>query len=106
MNTAGGTSLVPGALHAGIRDQGRTGENFIEVKSSPGIVPVNQWSHVAFTYDMETRTGILYCNGVQVGTATLPMPIIPQGFRQVNLGCRDENSKDIMQGYRFAGMPG
>jgi hypothetical protein len=104
LNTQGGTSLLPGALYACVRDQSRAGFNFIEVKSTPGIVPLNQWTHVAFTFDAETRAGILYCNGIQVGAATSPGMLVPQGFMPVNLGYRDANSNDIMQGYRFAGL--
>ena len=104
INTTGGSSLVPGALFAGCRDQSRAGRNAIGVTSAPGIVPLNQWTHVAFTFDTVTRTATLYCNGVQVGTDTSPAPLAPQGFMQVNLGYRDVNSNDIMRGCRFTGL--
>jgi hypothetical protein len=103
INTAGGSSLVPGALYAVIRDQ--SGLNyFVEVKSASGTVTLNRWNQVAFTYDTATRAGILYCNGVQVGFSTSSAPLVPQSFCPVNLGCRDVNSLDILRGYRFAGL--
>ena len=102
INTLGFSSSVPGAIHVVIRDRG--GANALEVNSAAGIVAVNQWHHVAFTYDTTTRAGILYCNGVQVGSAVSSIAHVPQSFCPVNLGYRDVNSLDILQGYRFAGL--
>jgi DNA-directed RNA polymerase subunit RPC12/RpoP len=103
INTSGGTSLVPGAMYAAIRDHSSMGK-FIEVKSDGGVVALNQWNHVTFTYDTKTRAGILYCNGDQVGSAVSETALVPRSFCQVNLGYRDVNSLDILRGCRFAGL--
>jgi subtilisin-like proprotein convertase family protein len=106
INTTGGTSVNPGALYGVIRTQNNTG--YIEVKDANPIVTVNQWNHVAFTVNATTLTGILYCNGVQVGSATtIPIgsPVTPINFGNapVNIGYRDVNSLDIMPGMSFLG---
>jgi hypothetical protein len=103
INTSGGTSLVPGAIYAAIRDRGSM-NHFIEVKADGGTIALKQWNHLAFTYDTTTRAGILYCNGVQVGSTVSSIALVPRSFCQVNLGYRDVNSLDILRGYRFSGL--
>jgi hypothetical protein len=101
INTSGGSSSVPGAIYALIRDRSNI-NNFIQVIAAGGTVTLNQWNHVAFTYDTVSRAGVLYCNGVQVQSGTSPAALVPQSA-PVNLGYRDVNSLDILRGYRFAG---
>ena len=84
INTSGGSSSVPGAIYALIRDRGNI-NNFIQVIAAGGTVTLNQWNHVAFTYDTVSRAGVLYCNGVQVQSGTSPAALVPQS-RSSELG--------------------
>ena len=40
------------------------------VTESKEAAPLNQWTHVAFTWDMETGDAVIYYNGVERGTAS------------------------------------
>jgi subtilisin-like proprotein convertase family protein len=105
INTTGGGGTVKGGLQAYVRT-GNTA--FVEVTDADPVVTTNQWNHLAFTVNAATLTGILYCNGVQVGSAvTFPAgsPVTPINFGSapVNLGYRDVNSLDLMAGTSFLG---
>jgi hypothetical protein len=51
------------------------------LQSATGLVPQNQWSFVAVTYDSTSRLAILYLNGRSVANATLTAN---PGTEQVN----------------------
>ena len=104
INTIGYQSSVPGAIVALIRTQNNLG--YLQVMNAGQVVTVNQWNHLALTVNAATLTGILYCNGVQVASATtIPIgsPVNPLSFAPVNIGYRDQNSSEILRGYRFLG---
>ena len=84
-NTTIATSVSPGALHALVRDAG--GVTVLEVDDPNPVIKANQWNHVAFTANLMTGTGILYCNGFPVMTNPIPTPITCQSFENVDLGC-------------------
>lgn len=62
-----------------------------------GAVPLNEWSHVAATFDGETRT--LYVNGEQVGSETVSGEIASLG-EQLQIGSPiDDNNSHSFVGY-------
>ncbi len=106
INTTGFGNSQPGGLQALVRTENNTG--YLQVLDYNPDVIVNQWNHLAFTVNAATLTGVLYCNGVQVGSdVTFPAgsPVTPINFGSapVNLGYRDVNSLDIMPGFMFLG---
>jgi DNA-directed RNA polymerase subunit RPC12/RpoP len=103
INTTGGTSVNPGGLHALIRNAGGGG---LEVDCADPVVKLNQWNFVAFTANLTTGTGILYCNGSPVITNTTPDPINCISFEDVNLGYRNSGSLEILGGRHFLGKLG
>ena len=56
------------------------------IGTSPNEVPVDQWTHVAFV--LNSGTGFLYVNGVQVGTGSLTTVNTPSGSGTVRIGQR------------------
>ena len=76
--------VAPGAIHALVRDAG--GVSVLEVDDPNPIVGTNKWVHLAFTANLTTGIGILYCNGLPVMTNATPTPITCQSFQNVNLG--------------------
>jgi subtilisin-like proprotein convertase family protein len=83
-NTSVATSIAPGALHAFVRDAG--GVTVLEVDDPNPVVKTNQWCHLAFTANLTTGIGILYCNGLPVMTNSTPTPVTCMSFEDVNLG--------------------
>jgi hypothetical protein len=52
--------------------------------TSTASVPLNQWTHVAYTYDFSTTTGRLYVNGAPSGSsATVPTSTATTGDFQI-----------------------
>jgi subtilisin-like proprotein convertase family protein len=101
INTTGGTSVTPGGIHAVILDP--SGNGFGVDDYNPDV-NVNQWNHLAFTVNTATETGVLYCNGVLVPSSVSgTFPASLASFVNVNIGYRDQNSAEILQGYRFLG---
>jgi len=99
VNTTGGFSVNPGALHAVIRDE----SGGYEVDDPDSVAPVNKWSHVAFTADAQTRTLRLYCNGLLVATAASPNALHQDLFSNLNIGYRDAASRELLAGLHFYG---
>ncbi len=62
---------------------GGTNANF---SSTPNVVPIGQWVHVAFVLD--NGTGFLYLNGNQVGTGSLTSVNTPSGNQDLRIGQR------------------
>lgn len=56
------------------------------ISSSPNDVPVDQWAHVAFV--LNSGTGYLYVDGVQVGTGNLTTVNTPSGNQNIKIGER------------------
>lgn len=56
------------------------------ISSTSGAVTPGQWAHVAFV--MNSGTGFLYVNGVQVGTGSLTTVNTPSGNANVTIGQR------------------
>lgn len=99
VNTTGGFSVNPGALHAVIRDE----SGGYEVDDPDPVAPINKWSHVAFTADAKTRTLRLYCNGLLVATAASPNALHQDLFSNLNIGYRDAASRELLAGLHFYG---
>jgi subtilisin-like proprotein convertase family protein len=99
INTIGFNANTPNGLHGVIR----TSSGALEVDAGTPGITVDQWCHVAFTVNAITRTGILYCNGIEVASASTPGPIDPLSLENVNIGYRDQNSSEIGAGDRFLG---
>lgn len=55
-----------------------------DVISSEGIIPVNEWTHIAFTYD--GTTGVMFVNGVQVASLSNFNDIFSDNAVQLALG--------------------
>ncbi len=91
----------PGQLFGNVRDGSSSS---YAVFSTAGIIPMNQWSHVALTVNLATRTTTLYCNGVKAGSSVSSAALNPPTFAPVNLGYRNMQSPDIYSGRRFAGL--
>jgi len=99
VNTTGGFSVNPGALHAVVRDE----HGGYEVDDPDPVAPISKWSHVAFTADAKTRTLRLYCNGLLVATAAEPNALHQDLFSNVNIGYRDKASSELLAGLHFHG---
>ncbi len=54
--------------------------------TNTNVVPIAQWTHVAFVLD--NGTGYLYVNGVQVGTGSLSTVNTPTGNQDLRIGQR------------------
>ena len=93
-----GFSSIPGLLYGIIRSGGPL------ITSAPGVVPANQWSHVAFTFNPVTGKSFLYYNGVQVANVSQAPPAeIDSTHIRLYLGYRDAASSEALAGYRYAG---
>jgi uncharacterized repeat protein (TIGR01451 family) len=97
-----GAQPVSGALFAAARDGANVNNNFY-LASSGGLLPANQWSHVAFTFDSTAGKATLYLNGVIVATNTLSVPVHPNTKVAVNIGYRPSGSADLYAGFRHVG---
>lgn len=64
---------------------------------------MNQWNHLAFSVNTSTRTGVLFCNGVQVALSTTAGQINPASFVPVNIGYRNTGSLESLAGTHFLG---
>lgn len=95
-----GITSLPGSISGYFRDSGGAD---LGVTSVGGLLQSNQWSHVVLTYDASTFTARLYHNGVNVGAATSPVPVRPNGLLNVNLGYRPVGSADLFAGQRLLG---
>ncbi|WP_438962655.1 LamG-like jellyroll fold domain-containing protein [Nonlabens sp.] len=73
VNSSRGLSYISGGTNANIN-------------SNAGIIPVDQWVHVAFVLD--NATGFLYLNGAQVGTGNLSTVNTPSGGTTLRIGER------------------
>jgi subtilisin family serine protease/subtilisin-like proprotein convertase family protein len=92
--------FAPGALWGLFRTPAGT----LAVSSAAGVLPLNQWSHVALTFDFASRTGRLYRNGILVGTAVSPVAIIPQTGVPFYIGYRSNTSGELAAGMRHRGL--
>jgi len=64
---------------------------------------MNQWSHVALTFDVTTRMANIYYNGGNVASATAGNTIIPQTAVPFYVGYRSDTSAEIGRGIRHIG---
>lgn len=96
-NWNGGYS--PGALWGLFR----TPTGTLTVASGSGVLPANQWSHVALTFDYATQTARLYRNGANVGSATFAGTIVPQTAVPFYIGYRSDTSGELAGGMRHSG---
>lgn len=94
------TENVPGRLSGYVRDPAGPA---LEVTTAPGLIPSNQWSHVAFTYDYTSRTALLYVNGFQAGSNSSSVAIQPNTLLPVNLGVRPFGGLVPLPGRRHLG---
>ncbi len=100
-NTTGNAIGSPGALTALFRDAG--GTVWLDFASPGGLLQVDQWNHVAVSFDSSTGVGKLYHNGVLVGVKTSSAPIRVKSLVSVNLGSRPAGSADLWAGRCHAG---
>jgi len=92
-----GLTPAPGVLYANIRNTPLT-------LQTGAIVPQNAWSHVAFTLDIKTGAAVIYFNGVQAASTTLPLPVsLASTFVPVNIGYRSSSSTEAFAGSLFTG---
>ncbi len=66
------------------------------IASPANVVPVAQWTHVAFVLD--NGTGFLYVNGVQVGTGSLTTVNTPSGNEDLKIGQRVVGGSILFEG--------
>jgi hypothetical protein len=97
-----GAQPVAGALFASARDGVNPSGNAFYVAST-GLLPANQWSHVAFTFDSVAGKTALFLNGVSVAASDLAVPVHPNTLVGVNLGYRPAGSSEIYAGFRHSG---
>ena len=100
-----GTGAQPasGALFGSARDAVNPNNNNFYIASAPGLLPSNQWSHVAFTFDSVAGKAALYLNGTAVALTSFSGPIHPNTTLGVNLGYRPIGSADLYAGHRHVG---
>jgi concanavalin A-like lectin/glucanase superfamily protein/Big-like domain-containing protein len=91
----------PGTLFANVRALSSGLDDNI-LSSAPGLVPSNQWSHVAVTFDQASGSAVLYLNGTNVVLRNLGS-IVPETALPLNIGLRPVTSSDGGAGSRFAG---
>jgi hypothetical protein len=92
---------VPGALYGIVRDANP--QNYMDFGTVGNLLPPNQWSHVAWTFDTVALTTSLYLNGVNVATRTFPAPLHPTTTLSANIGLRPEGTLDLWGGRRHIG---
>jgi hypothetical protein len=101
-NLGAGAQLASGALFGFARDATNGNNNFY-LASAGGVLPTNQWSHVAFAFDSVAETAVLYVNGASVATNNFNVPVHPNTRLAVNLGYRPLGSADLYAGFRHQG---
>lgn len=99
-----GSSAQPsaGALFGFARDASNPNNN-LYLASVGGLLPSNQWSHVAFTFDSVAKRAVLFLNGTVVSTTSFSSPIHPNTLLGINLGYRPIGSSDLYGGRRHIG---
>ncbi len=101
-----GTAYVSLIPHSGEDDFraafNLTGGDEIDVIDPTGPLPVNSEQYAVVTYDAASTSALLYLNGEQVGTATIPASLAPSNYGVTfnNWIGRDEFGGDPM----FAGV--
>jgi hypothetical protein len=88
--TPQGSGSAPGTLFANIRDV-NNGDHLI--CSAAGLVPSDQWSHVALTYDATTGGSQILLNGAAVVSADLGK-FTPKTAVPLHIGRRPADSPD------------
>lgn len=101
-NIGAGAQPSPGALLGFARDAANPNSNFY-LASAGGLLPTNQWSHVAFAFDSSGMTAVIYVNGVVVATNNFGIPVHPNTQFAVNLGYRPVGSSDLYAGFKLKG---
>jgi subtilisin-like proprotein convertase family protein len=101
VNGYGLTYPVPGALYGNVRNASFTKN--LPVNTPGGIVPLNQWSHVAMTLNATAGIDALFYNGSLEASNSTNTSFVPSTYTPVNLGYRDVNSSELLNGSRFAG---
>ncbi len=76
-----GDGQITGVAHCKINNTTLTG----------GLVPLNQWSHLACTYDSQTQNIRLYVNGVQVDSGEPSPGPIPTASGDLAIGMEGSN---------------
>lgn len=101
-NLGAGAQPASGALFGFARDATNGNNNFY-LASAGGLLPTNQWTHVAFAFDSVAETAVLYVNGASVVTNSFNVPVHPNTGLAVNLGYRPVGSADLYAGFRHKG---
>ena len=96
-----GGGLSPGCLYALIRSPG--GTPYIQLSSAVGLIPSNQWTHVALAFDYSAHSAVLYVNGFAVASQTSAVAVTPSMNVPVNIGYRPVGSGDLWGGRRHLG---
>jgi hypothetical protein len=101
-NIGAGAQPSPGAVFGFARDAVNPNNNFY-LASTGGLLPTNEWSHIAFAFDSSGMRAVLYVNGVVVATNNFGIPVHPDTQFAVNLGYRPVGSSDLYAGFRLKG---
>ena len=91
----------PGTLFANIRSQS-SGLNQNSISSGSGLVPSNQWSHVAVTYDQSSGVVCLFFDGTNVAVRSVGS-VTPNTGLPLNIGLRPATSSEGGAGTHFRG---
>lgn len=95
-----------GTLSGGLFSIFRTGPgSSFQMNSPANLVPTNQWSHVAVTFDYASQTANMYFDGNFVSSTTYPGPgkWNPATNMAVYIGYRSSTSGEARAGTRFQG---
>lgn len=98
-NYSGTTGTAPGALYALFRQSAAS----LSLNTSGGLIPANQWSHVAVTFDSATQTGSLYLNGVKLVSNVFIGELTLSTALPVHIGYRSNTSTEAFAGTRHLG---
>jgi subtilisin-like proprotein convertase family protein len=89
---------LPGSLYANFRDV----DDQDHVIVVDNVIPANQWSFIAVTYDQDSGIGRLYLNGEEIGEEFWDF-FIPLTSKHLNIGYRPVTSLSGSAGARFKG---
>jgi len=90
---------LAGALYSSVQDTAAGGHI---IGTSAGAMPLNQWTHVALTYDQPSGVARLYANGTNMATVNLGS-FTPWTSLPLNIGYRPIGSIHTYAGKRFVG---
>ena len=97
----GGAVTAPGGLYGLLRGTNGTA---LQVGSVAGILPSNQWTHVAMTFDYDSRVALIYANGALVASNQSAVPMNVDTLVPVHIGYRPSGSAELLAGRRHDGL--